>query len=216
MFAAFGLYWDSYACLVMNTNLLSTAYRIGDAFPLGNVFVLITTFSLFAAVISPVIFWLANHVFWAIWAILPLPLKWKFDDEFFVNHIQDFVPLWKLKIWAIKEKNAQAMAVVHDEEQAETESVKSRPLPFLLGLCVGINYFFAGNSLLTTIERNLPILLQGRFVYVVVTFICYLAFASFNGVRERRGYVYMPGFNKYMTKVHTSNHRADDTVTHAS
>lgn len=193
LFAAFGLFWDSYSCLLTGSGLLQETYKIGDAVPLGNIYVLVATFSLLASVISPAAFWFFNNIVWRLRNVIPERIWPDRSTSKFASVFEEYVSTNELKLWAIKTNNSHAMALAKEEEKFQADARKNRPQPFLLALCAGVNYFLINDGLLTLMEKGLPDRVQGYFVYCVIVFIGFLMYAALTGFRERGGYVHLPG-----------------------
>jgi len=193
MFAAFGLYWDSYSCLLAGSGFLQATYKIGDAVPLGNIYILVATFSLLASVISPAAFWFFNNIVWDLRDAIPERIWPDRSTSKFASVFEQYVSTSELKLWAIKSNNSHAMALAKEEESLQADARKNRPQPFLLALCVGVNYFLINDGLLTLVQKALSDRAQGYFAYCVIFFIGFLMYAALTGFRERGGYVHLPG-----------------------
>lgn len=198
MFSAFGLYWDSYSQLTSGPGLLHLTYKLGDAFPLGNIFVLVASFSLLASLLSPAIFWICNHLFWDLWLLIPNSIYPGQSASELSRKSSDSVSTHKLKFWAIKSNSSLAMSLVNEKEGAEEEIQKSRPHPFLLVLCIHANYVFTPNGILRTAEKAIPSELQHYFFVGLIAFSVLLLYAAFTAIPDNAGYIYLPGLKEHV------------------
>jgi len=200
MFSAFGLYWDSCLQLTSQSGLLHLTYRIGDPFPLGSVFFLIGSFSLLAAFLSPVIFWISNYVFWELWYSIPENIRSSQNEENSLRGFRSSVLMHELKLWAIKNNNSLAMSLVKDKEVIEEEVQKNRPPLFLLVLCVIGNYFFTPNGVLREVESAFPTEFQEYFFLVILVCLLLLLYSAFTKVPRSVGYVSLLGLKEHIAK----------------
>lgn len=198
MFAAFGLYWDSYSHLMSGTGLLQMTYTIGDAFPLGSIFLLIASFSLLASFLSPAVFWICNHLFWGLWYLIPDSFRPEQSTSDWSRRFSNSVSKYKLKLWAIKANSPLAMALARDKESEELEIQKNRPHPFLLVICMGANYFFTEKGILRAAENALPTEFQNYFFFALVAFSALLLYTAFAAISDDAGYIYLPGLREHI------------------
>lgn len=198
MFAAFGLYWDSYSHLMSGTGLLRMTYTIGDTFPLGSIFVLIASFSLLASFLSPAMFWICNHLFWDLWFLIPNRIRPIQSTSAWTRRFSESISKHELKLWAIKVNSSLAMALVKDKESEELEVQKNRPHPFLLVLCISVNYFFTEKGILRTAESALPVESQYYFFFALVAFSALLLYTTFTAISDDAGYIYLPGLKEHV------------------
>ena len=200
MFTAFGLYWDSYSHLVTGEGLLNLTYSVGDAFPLGNTFILIASFSLLASLLSPALFWILFRIFLALWFELPDRFRLGQSNSDWEKQFRNSVPTYDLKLWAIKSNNSLAMSLAKEVELGESEMEKNRPQPFLLALCTCGNYFITQDGLLRTSENALPGEVHGYFVYSLMAFVVFLLYIAFTTPSDHAGYIYLPGLKDHIGK----------------
>ena len=198
MLAAFGLYWDLYSCLLTGSGLLQVTYKIGDAFPLGNIYILVATFSLLASVISPTVFWFFSKIVWRLRYAIPEKIWPDKSTSEFSSVYEHYVSINELKLWAIKSNNSHALSLAKEAESLQADAWKNMPQPFLLALCVGANYFLTNDGLLTVVQKGLPDKAQEYIVYAVLLFIGFLLHAALTGFRKRSGYVYLPGLKDFV------------------
>lgn len=198
MFAAFGLYWDSYSHLMSGTGLLRMTYTIGDVFPLGSIFVLVASFSLLASFLSPTVFWICNHLFWDLWFLIPDSFRPGQSTSEWSRIVSKSVSKHKLKFWAVKTNSALAMALAKDKENEELEIQKNRPHPFLLVLCISANYFLTEKGILRAAENALPTEFQHYFFFALVAFSALLFYTAFAAIPDDAGYIYLPGLKEHI------------------
>lgn len=198
MFAAFGLYWDSYSHLTSGTGLLQMTYTIGDAFPLGSIVVLVASFSLLASFLSPAVFWICNHLFWGLWFLIPDSIRPGEGISEWSRRFDTSVSVRKLKLWAIKASSSLAMSLAKDKENEEQEIQKNRPHPFLLVLCISANYFFTENGILRAAENALPAEFQYCFFFGLLAFSALLLYTAFAATPDDAGYIYLPGLKEHV------------------
>jgi hypothetical protein len=198
MFAAFGLYWDSYSHLTSGTGLLRMTYTIGDAFPLGSIFVLIAGFSLLASYLSPAVFWICNHLFWDLWFLIPDSIRPGQSTSEWSRRFSGSVSKRKLKLWAIKTNSSLAMSLAKDKDSEEQEIQKNRPHPFLLVLCISANYFFTEKGILRAAENALPTEFQHYFFYGLLVFSALLLYTAFAAIPGDAGYIHLPGLKEHI------------------
>lgn len=198
MFTAFGLYWDAYSHFTQGSGLWHLTYKLGDAFPLGNIFFLIASFSLLASFLSPALFWICNYLFWDLWFLIPDKIRPGESSVQWSKRFSESVSKNKLRLWAIKANNSLAMSLVKDKEAVENEILKNRPQPFLLVLCIIVNYFFTPNGILRTTEMMLPLEYQQYLFLGLLAFSILLLYIAFTGIPDDAGYIYLPGLKEHI------------------
>lgn len=198
MFGAFALYWDSYLNLMGRPGLLKLTYVVGNAVPIGDILVLIGSFSLLASILSPAIFWIANDLFWSLWYAIPDKFRPSEDSSVWSKRFSASVSGKELKLWAIKTNSSLAMSLVTEKERSDNELGKTRPQPFLLVVSTCLNYFFVENSLLKTAERALPRESQEYFMFGLLAFLVLLLYMAFTGVSDDMGRIYLPGLKEHI------------------
>jgi hypothetical protein len=197
MFSAFGLYWDLYSHLVLGKGLLHLAYKLGDAFPLGILVLLIASFSLLAAVISPAVFWICNNLFWDLWFRLPLKIRPDLNASGLPRSMKGLVSIQQLKLWAIKKNNSLAMAMAKEKEELDHKAENNRPQPFLLAMCICGDYFLASTGVLRYLESILPIR-HYIFLILLLLFVAVLIYVSFTEIGYCSRYVYLPDLKEHI------------------
>jgi hypothetical protein len=198
MFGAFALYWDSYLNLTDRPGLLKLTYVVGNAIPIGDILVLIGSFSLLASILSPAIFWIANYIFWELWFAIPDKLRPGEDGSVWARRFSASVSRQDLKLWAIKSNSSIAMSLVTEKERSDDELEKNRPQPFLLVVSTCLNYFFVENGLLKTAERALPSESQEYFLAGLLAFLALLLYMAFTGASNDMGRIYLPGLKEHI------------------
>jgi len=197
MFTAFGLYWDLYSHLVLGRGLLSLSYKFGEEFPIGMLVLLIASFSLFAAVISPFVFWICNNLFWDLRFRLPLKIRPDLNASGLPHSMKGLVSIQKLKLWAIKKNNSLAMTMAKEKEQSDFKDENNRPQPFLLAMCICGDYFLTSTGVLKYFESILPIR-HYIFLILLLLFVAVLIYVSFTGIGYCPRYVYLPGLKEHI------------------
>lgn len=198
MFGAFALYWDSYLSLMGRPGLLKLTYVVGNAIPIGDILVLIGSFSLLASIVSPAIFWIANYLFWELWYAIPDNFRPGENSSVSLRRFDASVSRQDLKLWAIKTNSSLAMSLVTEKERSDNELEKNRPQPFLLVVSTCLNYFFVENGLLKTAELALPGESQEYFLFGLLAFLALLLYMAFTGVSDDMGRIYLPGLKEHI------------------
>ena len=205
VFGSFGLFWDVALQLVHGYGLLQLSYPSEKPLPIGATFLTIGAFSLFATIIAPIAHKILNGFFWDVAELLPFKIYYESKSQNPDRRYGVVVYLRDLKLWAIKEKNSQAMDLVKSVEANNALARKNMINPFMFACCMLLNYYAPINSLTKNIQALLMEPWATSFpIFVIITSIifCYFSFVAL--VNEEFD-VMLPGLKNFIENSKKSN-----------
>lgn len=196
IFGSFGLFWDAALNLAQGHGLLQLSYPSETPFPIGVTFLVIGAFSFFATVVAPIAFGIVNNLFWNLADILPFRVYFEDSSQNSDRRYSVVVYLRELKLWAIKEKNSQAMELVKGVEANIASARKNRINPFMLACCLLLNYYTPTNSVTKVIQLSLTESWVAWFPWFVITLSAILCYISFVAMVNEEFDVMLPGLKQ--------------------
>lgn len=196
IFGSFGLFWDTALNLAWGHGLLQLSYPSETSFPVGVTFLAIGAFSFFATVVAPIAFGIVNNLFWSLAELLPFPVYFEDSSQNSDRRYGVVVHLRDLKLWAIKEKNSQAMELAKSLEANIASARKNRINPFILACCLLINYYTPTNSVTKAIQISLTQFWIAFFPWLIITLSAILCYISFVAMVNEEFDIALPGLKQ--------------------